>query len=142
MLVLKNKKINTPDVFDQFFNRDLHRILGADFQANAPQVNIVENEMGYQIELAAPGLKKEDLGISIEQQTLTISAEKKSDIESKTTRYLKKEFSYQTFKRSFTVPEQVNVSGIKANYENGVLTVHLPKKEKKEAPASKTITIS
>jgi HSP20 family protein len=91
--------------------------------------------------VAAPGLKKEDFFIHLEKETLSISADVKQENEEKKPNYLKKEFSYQSFKRSFSMPENVNKDGIQASYENGVLKVSLPKMEKNEA-SSKTISVA
>ena len=150
MLVVKNKRFpqtwnnrgwNTPGVFDQFFNREFHPLFGNELQSTLPHVNILEDETGFHIELAAPGLAKEDLKIDLDKQVLTVSAEKKATAEDKKPNYLKREFSYQTFKRSFNVPENVDTTGVKASFENGVLKVVLPKKEKDNTVTSKTITI-
>ncbi len=142
MLVVKNKKWNTPGVFDQFLNHDLHQLLGSDYRSSMPAVNVIENQASYEIEVAAPGLAKEDLQVSIEKDVLTISAEKKTSTENKNGNYLKREFSYHSFKRKFNVPEHADTNAIKASYENGVLKVVLPKKEKNDDNTSKTIAVS
>lgn len=144
MLVVKSNKPKWayPSMIDQFLNRELASVFGSDFQSLVPNVNIVETENAYSIEVAAPGLKKEDFSISLDKETLTISADVKKENEEKKPNYLKKEFSYQSFKRSFTMPENVNKEGIGASYENGVLQVGLPKKEKATETSSKTIAIS
>lgn len=141
MLVVKNKNSSSPNTFEQFLNRDLHQLFGTDFQNTSPQVNILENSTGFVIEMAAPGLGKENFQIALEKNILTISAEKKVATEDSNKNYLKREFSYQNFKRSFTISDQVAVDNIEAKYENGVLIVQLPKKEKNETPSAKTISI-
>lgn len=146
MLVVKNKNCSSPNTFEQFLNRDLHQFLGTDFQTTSPHVNILENEKAFIIEMAAPGMNKENFQIQLEKNVLTISAEKtlrqaQGDKEDKKNNYLKREFSYQSFKRSFTISDHVAVDGIHANYENGILKVELPKKEKNDTPSTKTISI-
>jgi HSP20 family protein len=142
MLVVKNKKWNTPSVFDQFFQRDLHQLMGTDFQSLTPQVNIIENELDYTLELAAPGLTKEELKVEIDKNVVVISAEKQKQTEGDQGQYLKREFSYHSFTRRFRVPEHADINATKANYENGILRVVFPKKEKKEGADAKTIVIS
>jgi HSP20 family protein len=98
-----------------------------------PSVNITEKDDLYQLAVAAPGLGKEDFKINVEDNTLTISADKKVENETKEgEKVIRKEFGYTAFKRSFTLPENVAVENIKAAYENGVLNVHIPKVEVKK----------
>lgn len=106
----------------------------------APSVNVAENATEYRLEVAAPGLTKEDFKINIEDNLLTISAEKKVETETKEgEKFIRREFGYSTFKRSFTLPETVDATAIKAGYENGVLHLNLPKTEVKKT--LKTIEI-
>lgn len=142
MLVVKNKKWNYPSLVDHFLNRDLSQFIGSDVESMMPTVNIIENDAEFQIELAAPGLQKEDLQIDIEKEVISISADKKSESEQKNGNYLKREFSYHRFKRSFNLPENINTSAIHAKYENGVLKVVLPKVEKNPQKEKQTIVIS
>ncbi len=97
-------------------------------------VNIKETEKNYSIEVVAPGFKKTDFKISLEQQLLTISTEKKNEVKedsdnNRNEKQIRKEYSYRTFKRSFTLDEKTDGSNIDAKYVNGVLTLNLPKKE-------------
>ena len=97
-------------------------------------VNIKETEKNYSIEVVAPGFEKTDFKISLEQQLLTISAEKKNEVKEDTgnnrnEKQIRKEYSYRTFKRSFTLDEKTDGTNIDAKYVNGVLTLNLPKKE-------------
>src|SRR6185437_8162780 len=94
-----------------------------------PAVNISENKERFEVSLAAPGMKKADFNIDVERNTLTISAETKAEKEEKDERYTRKEYSYSSFSRSFTLPEGVNKDKIDASYDNGVLTLSLPKTE-------------
>jgi HSP20 family protein len=118
-------------------DRLMHEIFADDHNVKAnkatPSVNIIENDGLFKLEVAAPGLAKEDFKINVEDKVLTVSAEKKVDSETKEgDKILRREFGYTNFKRSFTLPENVNVTDIKAVYENGVLNVHLPKVEVKK----------
>jgi HSP20 family protein len=118
-------------------DRLMHEIFADDFNVKAnkatPSVNIVENDALFKLEVAAPGLAKEDFKINVEDKVLTISAEKKVETETNEgDKILRREFGYSNFKRTFTLPENVNVADIKAVYENGVLNVHLPKLEVKK----------
>jgi len=106
---------------------------------NCPAVNIAENKDSFRIEVAAPGLEKEDFHINVEKNVLTISSEKESKSESKDKnddKYYRKEFNFSSFKRSFSLPEYADTDKIKANHANGVLNVFIPKREEaKEKPA-------
>lgn len=118
-------------VFDQFFNRNLGDFFGSDFLNDAPSVNVTELDHQFKIELAAPGLEKGDFNIKVEEDQLTISAEQKHETEEKDAagKFLRREFSYATFSRSFQLPENVDAENISANYKNGVLILELPKAE-------------
>ena len=94
-----------------------------------PAVNVHETKDGYHVELNAPGRNKEDFKVNLEKALLTISYENKNEQENKDYKTIRKEFSYSSFKRSFTVDEKIDTAGIQAKYENGVLKVYLPKKE-------------
>jgi HSP20 family protein len=106
-----------------------------------PHLNILESEKSFNIELAAPGLNKEDLNIHLEKNIMTVSNEKKEEKKLNSANYLKREFSYHSFKRSFNIPETVDSNNIKAQYENGVLKIELPKKEAEVSASTKTIEI-
>jgi HSP20 family protein len=108
---------------------------------NVPAVNIAEKKDQFDVSLAAPGMKKEDFNIDVEGNLLTISAEKKEEKELTDERYTRKEFSYSSFSRSFTLPEGINKEKIDASYENGLLKVTLPKTEDAKKAASKHIAV-
>lgn len=93
-----------------------------------PPANIVENNDLYHIELAAPGMDKADFNVTLDGKTLTISAERKEEKDAKNEKMIRKEFSYKSFKRSFTVDDQIDGGNITARYENGILNLELPKK--------------
>ena len=94
-----------------------------------PPANIVEKNDLYQIALAAPGKVKADFIIKLDGKILTISAEKKTEAATENEKMIRKEFGYKSFKRSFTLDEKIDATNITAKYENGILTVELPKKE-------------
>ncbi len=130
--------------FDRFFNDDLldwdtKNFAGTD--SNLPAVNVKENDDEFRIEVAAPGMKKEDFNVKLENDRLTISSEKeeKKEEKDKDEEYTRREFSYTSFQRSFTVPEKlVQTEKIKASYKDGILNVVLPKQEEaKPKPARK-----
>jgi HSP20 family protein len=94
-----------------------------------PAVNIKENEKTFEIEVAAPGFQKQDFKVDIEKGLLTISAENKSETEESEENYTRKEFSFSSFTRSFTLPETVKQEDVKAKYDNGLLRLTLQKSE-------------
>ncbi len=94
-----------------------------------PPANIVEKADLYKIELAAPGMQKSDFVVKLDGKTLTISAEKKTEESTENEKMIRKEFGYKSFKRSFTVDEKIDGANITAKYENGILTLELPKKD-------------
>ena len=106
-----------------------------------PAVNIKEMEGEFEVELAVPGMTKDEIKVEVVDGVITISAEKKEEKEEKTKKYTRREFSYNQFSRSFTLPEHVNSETINANYVDGVLHLHLPKMEKKTLPEAKKILI-
>jgi HSP20 family protein len=108
---------------------------------NIPAANVIENKDHYEVDLAVPGMKNEDFNIDVEGNLLTISAEKEEKKEEKDERYSRKEFSFVSFSRSFTLPDWVNKDKIDASYENGLLKVHLPKTEDAKKLPSKHITV-
>ena len=108
---------------------DFGTVAGQDHRSNVPAVNIRETEAGYQLEVAAPGLSKEQFSLNVEDRVLTVAAEQKTEKAEENGKWTRREFSYASFKRSFTLPHHVNADNIKATYENGVLHVHVPKAE-------------
>jgi len=97
-------------------------------------VNIKENANGYTLEVVAPGFEKTDFKVNLDNNVLTVSAEKKSEEKVENEKQIRKEYSYRSFKRSFTIDDKVDATAVEASYVNGVLTLNLPKKaEVKEA---------
>lgn len=133
---------NNQPRFTNFFDQALlNDVLFNDNQASAcrkPATNIVENENSFEVILAVPGLEKEDLKIDLEDNLLTISAEK--EVKNDELNYSRKEFQYHSFKRSFSLPKTVEVEKIKADYKSGLLNITIPKIA--EAKLKKAIKIS
>ncbi|HEY5371988.1 MAG TPA: Hsp20/alpha crystallin family protein [Hanamia sp.] len=100
---------------------------------NFPAVNIVESNDDYQLEFNVPGRKKDDFKITVDKNILTVSFEKKEEAKDENKKIIKKEFSTQSFKRSFTLDEKINADEIDAKYEDGLLLLTLPKKEEVKA---------
>jgi len=103
-------------------------------------VNISETEKNYHLEVIAPGFEKSDFKVNLDQDVLTIAAEKQSESKNENEKEIRKEYSYRSFKRSFTLDEKIDAAGIEAKYVNGILTLNLPKKEEVKS-ASKEINI-
>jgi len=135
---------SVPSFFDDFFTKDVYDWSNSNkaYGASLPAVNIREDDNGFEVEVAVPGLKKEDFNIKIENDILTISSENESKPESEDNAYKRREFHYSSFKRTFTLPENlVDSDKVKANYVDGVLHVSLPKKEEAKPKPVRTIKI-
>jgi HSP20 family protein len=134
---------NFNNLFEDFFS-DMPVLFKNDF--NQPglngfaPVNIKENEKSYDLELVAPGFEKADFKINVDNDVLTISAEKKDEGKEENEKHIRKEYSYRSFTRSFTLDEKIDASTIDAKYVNGILTLNLPKKETVK-PSVKEISI-
>lgn len=120
-----------PSIFNDFFDNEW--MLKAN--STAPAINVIESENNYKVELAAPGMTKEDFNVRIdEDNNLVISMEKKDENqeEKKDGRYLRREFSYTKFQQTMILPENVDKENISAQVENGVLMIELPKLSEEE----------
>ncbi|MFD1769066.1 Hsp20/alpha crystallin family protein [Sphingobacterium suaedae] len=113
-------------IFDSFFNDSF---ITDRLVTRVPAVNISETQNAFRIELAAPGLQKSDFKINVDKNLITISVEKKEEVTTEEKLYSKREFSYSSFTRSFTLPETVDYNSIDAAYTDGVLSVSVGKKE-------------
>jgi HSP20 family protein len=107
-----------------------------------PLANITENKNEFKVDLSAPGLKKEDFKVEIEDGTLTISSEKKEESKEDKKNYKRREFSYSSFSRSFSLPENVQEDKINAKYDDGMLHVSIPKKEPEQSKPKKAIQVA
>ena len=135
-----------PSLFDRLFDgeiMDWNRSNYSSTETTLPAVNIKENENEFLIEVAAPGMQKKDFKVDYDNGRLTISSEHKDEKESKENeRITRREFSYQSFQRSFTVSENlVETDKITANYESGILHITLPKREEVKPKPAKQIEI-
>ena len=131
-----------PSLVDELFNQE-RRVRTSSISSTTPAVNIIEKDIQFMIELAAPGNKKEDFEIEIEDGILSISSSSnKEDNTSEKETFTRQEFSYNSFRRSFTIPESVDVSSIEATYNEGVLLIKLLKLEEALPQPKKLITIS
>jgi HSP20 family protein len=144
MLPALRKKSVFPSLIDEFFGSDVFPGFFLDFDKRmvSPAVNIIESKDNYRIEVAAPGLDKADFRINVENNVLTISAEKEEKNEEKDEQFMRREFNYSTFSRSFTLPESLDAEKISANHNSGVLNVVIPKREEAKAKPARTINIS
>jgi len=145
MLFLRNSN-QVPSLFDRFFDGDVFDWSNRNFSktnTTLPSVNIKENENAFVVELAAPGFEKNDFKIELNHDLLTVSSEKKVENETKEGEYFtKREFSYQSFSRSFTLPHLADGEKIAANYDKGILTLNIPKKEEAKPKPSRMIEIN
>ncbi len=139
--VFRNR--NLPDLFDEFFNSNLlPNFIEEGAWKSTPAVNIFENNEKFEIEVAAPGLEKEDFKIDLKNDHLVVYSEKKDKKEEKEKgKVVRSEFRYSSFQRSFALPKEVDVAAIKANHKNGVLTIELPKKTEYKENWSRQIEI-
>ncbi len=142
-LVKRTHSRSMPSIFDELFTPDWFGGFNiSEATKNLPAVNIKETDTSFSLELAAPGLNKEDFQIELEDDLLTIASEREHSHEEKEEKFTRKEFSFHAFKRSFTLPETVDRGAIKANYENGVLLIELPKLKEAQKEAKRLIDIS
>ena len=130
---------NLTNFVDEVF-QNIPASLGREESFGFPPVNIHETSDAYHLELSAPGRSKEDFKLAVDNGQLTISFEKKEDTKTEDYKTVRKEFSFRSFKRSFTLDDKIDSNGIQAKYENGVLKVLLPKKEQVKE-STKQITI-
>ena len=141
---LEGKSMN--NFFDDFITKDLFDWTDRNFAAlgsNLPSVNLKETDTKIEVELAAPGMKREDFKVAVDNDILMISSEKEDEKEvvRKKDNYIRREFNYQSFSRTFSLPETIDESKIEANYKDGILHVVVPKKEGAKKRALKTIPI-
>ncbi len=145
-MLAKRDESYYPTIFDRFWNNELMDWNRSNFSStntSLPAVNVKETNDEFIIELAAPGMSKKDFKINFNNNILTISSEMESEKNEKKDNYTRKEFSYQSFQRSFTVPENiVNGEKIAAKYNNGILNIILPKREEVKPQPEREIKIS
>lgn len=141
MTLIKYNQNAKPATFgnfvDRFFNDDFY---GSKWNSNfSPKVDIAESDKSFEIQFHVPGVKKEDINIDIKDDRLTVSGERKFNNEKNGKNYHSVESYYGSFSRSFYLPDNVNVEKVEASYQDGILTVEVPKDAKKET--KRTISI-
>lgn len=143
LMINKNKQLNS--FFDDFLMRDLFHWSnkGLNQSALTPSVNILSNKDNYELQVLAPGMEKSDFKIEVDQNKLIISAEVSNKKDEAENNFIRKEFNYFSFKRSFALPkEQVDLEKISATYLDGILKINIPKIEKQETTTAKQIQIN
>jgi HSP20 family protein len=145
-LIKRNEANWLPSALDDMFKADW---LGGTTNVNSigtsiPAVNIQESDENFLVAVAAPGKAREDFKIELDNDVLTISSEEKKENETseKNGRFTRKEFSYSTFKRAFSLPDTVDNEKISASYDNGVLEINLPKREEAKVQPKRMIEIT
>lgn len=128
MSLVKRNDVLFPSLMNEIFKPDWFGGMN-DATAAVPAVNIIENEMAFELALSVPGRAKEDFVIEVDDNKLTVSSEVKTEKETEGSNYTRREFAFKSFKRVFSLPDTVNVDEIKADYVNGILKFTLPKKE-------------
>jgi HSP20 family protein len=124
------------------FRDGFREYFSSDIQETIPAVNISEEKDRFFIEMAAPGLKKEDFKINVEGDVITVAGEKEDEKKEEGKNFSRREYNYSSFSRSFTLPETANISNIEAKYTDGVLKLTIPKKEIAPPVPSKQIAVS
>ena len=137
------RKFSSMPIISELFNDFFDNMVGDGMRrTNVPSVNIVETDDVFRIEMAAPGLKKEDFRINVEDDLITISGESKTESKDKEERWTRREFSYTSFQRSFNLPDFIEIDKISASYEDGLMKVTLPKRETAKTKQPKEIRVS
>lgn len=140
MSLVKRNNLFYPSLMNDFMGPDWFG--GTDkWNTSVPAVNIKDNEEDFELELAVPGVKKDDFTVEVDNDVLTISSEMKSENEETQDNYTRKEFSYSSFRRAFTLPDTVDGSKIDAKYEDGILKLTLPKKQEALPKPKRLISI-
>ncbi len=145
LLAPKSPKSLIPSVLSDFFDNDTFlspKWLSWMPEDNVPAVNIKETDTEFTVDVAAPGFEKKDFKISIDHDLLSISAAKEQEDKEEKENYRRREFSFQSFSRSFRLPKHVVADNIQAVYDKGMLQLHVPKSEPGPAPAVKEITVA
>ena len=145
--VSRKNDVNLP-TFPSWFDNFFENSLGTEFLSNfntgitLPAVNIKETNDNFVLELAVPGMKKSDFTIDVDNKILSIASEIKHENEETEENYTRREFGYSSFKRTFTLPDSVEADHVKANYQDGILMITLPKREEAKQKPPMRIKIS
>ncbi|MEN8156354.1 MAG: Hsp20/alpha crystallin family protein [Bacteroidota bacterium] len=131
-----------PAYWDDFFNDSFFNSFEKRASnSGSPAVNVVEEEKAFTIDVAVPGIPRDEIRIDLEEDLLTIASEERKSGDEKNRTFMRREFSYNTFKRSFRIPETVDLENIRARHDAGILTIELPKKEEVVEKAPRQIEI-
>jgi len=145
-MLAKINRSYLPTYWDDFFNDSFFKSANTvNCSGTSPAVNVIEDEKQYRIDVAVPGMSRSEFRIDLDDDLLTISSEQKENSEadeSNNPRYMRREFSYSTFKRSFQLPDSIDQENIKASHDAGILSIQLPKKEEVVQKAAKQIEIA
>jgi len=137
------RKVFIPGLMDELLNeRIINGCVNENFRGTLPAVNIKENDNDFTIDIAAPGFEKKDFKIDLNNNLLEISSEKEIKSEANNDNLIRREFSYNSFKRYFTLPDMVESDKIKATYKDGILSVSIPKKEEAKVKPVRQISVS
>jgi len=135
-----------PSSMERFLDEDLRDLFRSNFsstETTVPAVNVKETDDEFRIEVAAPGMKKDDFKVNLEDNLLTVSSEHKEETKEEEEKYARREFSYQSFQRTFTVPENmVDGTQIDAKYHDGILQIKLPKLEHAKTKPAREIKVT
>ncbi len=140
MALVRRNQNWLPSFFNDFFDNDWMDRVSAYNNATAPAINVKESKNAYTVEVAAPGMTKEDFQVHVDEDdnlVISIESKKEDKEENKDTHYLRHEFSYAKFQQTMLLPEDVDVEKIDAKVEHGVLTIDLPKRQHVEQPKAK-----
>ena len=133
-----------PSVLSDFLDTERffgNHFLEGEFEKMLPAVNILERKNDYAIEFAAPGFRKEEFKVEVDEGILSVTAEREEEKSQDEERFTRKEFSYNSFKRSFTLPQNINTDKIEAHYTNGILKLEIAKKNGAPANAARAIKV-
>lgn len=142
--MLPTLRSNFPAFVSHIFDDDFMNDVFSDSfrKQSVPAVNISEDKDGFRIDVAAPGLTKEDFKVELNNNVLTISSEKKNENEEKEEKIVRREFSYSCFRRSFAMPQSIDAEKISATHKDGILSVIVPKREEAKEKGPKMISIN
>jgi len=140
----KPSEMRFQGLFDNLFSPEFNGLNRSGLNASGltfPKVNISQDKDSYHLELAVPGIAKEDVNIKLDQEILSISSEKKDEAQKEAKGYSRMEFSFTSFERKFNLPEDADSDKISANYINGILFIQIPKREETKPQPPKSIEI-
>ena len=143
MIPSVRNRVFLPTWVDEFFGKEFFPgLMDSPAGINTPAVNIIEGKEDFRIEVAAPGIIKDDFKISVERNLLTISSEKEDEKKENGDKIMRHEFSYSCFKRSFSLPDSVDHENISASHKDGILSLTIPKKEHAKDKGPRQILIA